>query len=254
MSRIVVVHGVFNELWGPHEVHQRWLPAVRDGLWHHGVTIDDADVGVGFYGDLFRHAADERPDDKELRRVADESGLLDVVQQAGGRDTLESLAKLIGLATLRRVVDQAGRYFAQPEVRAAVRARVERAITPETRVVVAHSLGSIVAYEVLAMHPEWSIAAFVTIGSPLSNIRFMHLIEPAVVEGHSVWPACVQSWTNVAAVDDAPCGEGRLAPFFGDRVQDIRVDNGHRAHDPEPYLNAAATGAAIAAGLGKRPS
>jgi pimeloyl-ACP methyl ester carboxylesterase len=254
MSRIVVVHGVYHELWGPHEVHQRWLPALRDGLWHHGVTIEETDVGVGFYGDLFRHEAGHRPDDQELRRVADESGLLDVVQQAGGRDTLESLAKLISLATLRRLVDQAGRYFAEPEVRAAVRARVEGAITPETQVVVAHSLGSIVTYEVLARHPEWSITAFVTIGSPLGNPRFVPRIEPAVLEGRGAWPACVQSWTNVAAVDDAACGQGRLSPIFGDRVQDLLVDNGHRAHDPEPYLNAAATGAAIAAGLGRRPN
>jgi hypothetical protein len=28
------------------------------------------------------------------------------------------------------------------------------------------------------------------------------------------------------------------------------VDNGHRAHDPEPYLNSSATGAAVADALG----
>ena len=37
--------------------------------------------------------------------------------------------------------------------------------------------------------------------------------------------------------------------MYDERVEDVLVDNGHRAHDPEPYLNAAATGAAIAAGL-----
>ena len=36
MARIVIVHGAFNELWGPNELKARWLPAVRDGLWHHG--------------------------------------------------------------------------------------------------------------------------------------------------------------------------------------------------------------------------
>ena len=33
------------------------------------------------------------------------------------------------------------------------------------------------------------------------------------------------------------------------RVEDHLVDNGHRAHDVEPYLNASVTGAAIAAAL-----
>ena len=37
MASIVLVHGAFNELWGPNELKARWLPAVRDGLWHHGV-------------------------------------------------------------------------------------------------------------------------------------------------------------------------------------------------------------------------
>ncbi len=54
MARIILVHGAFNELWGPNELKSRWLPAVRDGLWHHGVSVDDGDVEVCFYGDLFR--------------------------------------------------------------------------------------------------------------------------------------------------------------------------------------------------------
>ena len=41
MARIVMVHGAFNELWGPNELKARWLPALRDGLWHHGVELAD---------------------------------------------------------------------------------------------------------------------------------------------------------------------------------------------------------------------
>ena len=65
MARIVIVHGAFNELWGPNELKARWLPAVRDGLWHHGVHIGADDVDVCFYGDLFRH----HPDTDEDRRL-----------------------------------------------------------------------------------------------------------------------------------------------------------------------------------------
>ena len=54
MAKIVLVHGAFNELWGPHEIEAQWLPARRDGLWHRGRTIGDGDVAVCFYGDLFR--------------------------------------------------------------------------------------------------------------------------------------------------------------------------------------------------------
>ena len=40
-----------------------------------------------------------------------------------------------------------------------------------------------------------------------------------------------------------PCGR-----FRGDVVE-YKVDNGHRVHDPEPYLNNRWTGRAVAAGL-----
>jgi hypothetical protein len=36
-------------------------------------------------------------------------------------------------------------------------------------------------------------------------------------------------------------------------VEDVLIDNGHRAHAPEPYLNAAPTGGAIAAALSGSP-
>jgi hypothetical protein len=41
-----------------------------------------------------------------------------------------------------------------------------------------------------------------------------------------------------------------LRDRFGDRIEEVLIDNGHRAHAPEPYLNAEPTGAAIARALG----
>ena len=54
-----------------------------------------------------------------------------------------------------------------------------------------------------------------------------------------------------AAIGDRACATPKLAERFGPRVTDFAVDNGHRAHDPEPYLNSAATGHAVAAGLAR---
>ena len=44
----------------------------------------------------------------------------------------------------------------------------------------------------------------------------------------------------------------RLAPLFGERVQDLLVNNGSKAHDVSPYLTAVQTGHAIAEGLARR--
>ncbi len=40
-----------------------------------------------------------------------------------------------------------------------------------------------------------------------------------------------------------------LREKFGNSVEGLLIDNCHRAHDPEQYHNAAATGAVIAAAL-----
>ena len=74
------------------------------------------------------------------------------------------------------------------------------------------------------------------------------MLDPPLVDGKGQWPGAVTRWVNVRAVGDkvaaVPLGER-----FGDRVEDVMVDNGHRAHSPEPYLNSSPTGEAIAAAL-----
>jgi hypothetical protein len=89
-------------------------------------------------------------------------------------------------------------------------------------------------------------------GSPLATPFAFDQLTPAPVDGVGAWPGSVRSWTNIVAVGDPACGGKGLSGKFGDRVVDHTVDNGHRAHDPEPYLNAAVTGAAIADALGLR--
>jgi len=115
-------------------------------------------------------------------------------------------------------------------------------------VIVAHSLGTVLSYMALANHPQWSVPTFVTLGSPLASPMIFEQLDPAPVGGQGVWPGAVERWVNVRAIGDKAAAAA-LREKFGDRVEDVLVDNGHRAHAPEPYLNAAVTGAAVAAAL-----
>lgn len=250
MSRVVLVHGAFNELWGPHQILARWLPALRDGLWHHGVDLSADDVDVAFYGDLFRLDPDGG-DVVDPADLAAKSGLVDLFDQFGGSDQIATLAHAVGQAANERLLDQAGRFLAAGDVRSEVRARVDRVLGDDTELVLAHSLGTLVSYEVLCARPELR-PALVTMGSPLGTPFVFDQLRPAPVDGVGVWPGSVRSWTNVVAVGDPATGGRGLSGRFGDRVVDRTVDNGHRAHDPEPYLNAPVTGAAVAEALGLR--
>jgi pimeloyl-ACP methyl ester carboxylesterase len=245
MARIVLVHGAFNELWGPHELKSRWLPALRDGLWHHGVEITDDDVAVCFYGDLFRRAPGT---DADAQFEQTRAGIADSLSKMAGADAIAALGQAASDAAFDRTVDLVTTMATTPDLRDRVRGRAEPLVTDETRVIVAHSLGTIISYMALNKHPQWPVRTFVTMGSPLASPMIFDNLDPAPVDGKGQWPGSIERWVNVRAVGDKAAAVS-LQEKFGDRVEECVVDNGHRAHDPEPYLNSSATGAAVAEAL-----
>ena len=138
--------------------------------------------------------------------------------------------------------------LSEPDLQDRLRERIEAEIGEDTRVLVAHSLGTVLSYTALAAHDDWPVHTFVTLGSPLAvpicSTASSRL--PSTVTG--AWPGSVQRWVNVRAVDDK-AARPVLVEQFGPRVEEVVIDNGHRAHAPEPYLNSSPTGAAIADAL-----
>jgi pimeloyl-ACP methyl ester carboxylesterase len=246
MARIVLVHGAFNELWGPNELKSRWLPAVRDGLWHHGVDIADDDVDVCFYGDLFRRAPGT---DEDAKLEQSRAGVAESLHEMGA-DTVAMLGQAANDAAFDRTVDMVTIMATDPDLRAKMRARIEPLVDDDTRVLVAHSLGTVLSYMALANHPQWNVHTFVTLGSPLASPMVGGMLDPPMVDGKGQWPGTVQRWVNVRAVGDKAAAVP-VAERFGERVEDVMVDNGHRAHAPEPYLNSPPTGEAIASALSR---
>jgi hypothetical protein len=110
-------------------------------------------------------------------------------------------------------------------------------------------LGTVVADEALAAMDGPPRLDLVTIGSPLGRHRVIGAeLRPVLVDGVGTWPAPVRRWTNVIAVGDLVADGRPVADVFAG-VDERRVDNGHRAHEPEPYLCAPETATADAAGL-----
>jgi pimeloyl-ACP methyl ester carboxylesterase len=248
MARIVLVHGAFNELWGPNELKARWLPAVRDGLWHHGLDLADDDVGVCFYGDLFRRHPGTDEDRKLEQSRAGVAEALAELQGGQGGDALGALAQAASDATFERTVDMVTVMMTEADLRQRLRTRIEAVVGDDTRVLVAHSLGTVLSYTALANHPDWPVHTFVTLGSPLGASMVFDTLEPSPQDGVGLWPGNIERWVNVRALGDKAAAVS-LVERFGTRVEEHLVDNGHRAHAPEPYLNCAATGAAIADAL-----
>jgi pimeloyl-ACP methyl ester carboxylesterase len=113
-------------------------------------------------------------------------------------------------------------------------------------VVLAHSLGSVIAYEALHAHPELTVDCFVTLGSPLGlpGGIFDHLV-PAPIANRGARPAGVRYWVNLADTGDLVAIPRRLGDRFPvDQHADTpigRID----FHTFGAYLSSPLTAAAI---------
>jgi hypothetical protein len=281
MAHVVGVHGIAQQVKGAEVLASVWVPALRDGVrMACGTPPDPDDVSIAFYGDLFRKpgskalgdpryvAADVEDDSEQelLQAWWEEAARTDPVRVPGPDETtmlrtpfavqraLNALSQSrffagLGEHLIIGIIKQVHAYLTDEQVRTAAQERVSATVDDDTRVLIGHSLGSVVAYEAACAHPEWPIT-LVTLGCPLGirNIVFDRL-RPRPRDGHGVFPAGVRSWTNVADRGDVVALVKKLRPLFGDGLVDQSVNNGAKAHDVSPYLTAVQSGAAIATGL-----
>lgn len=162
-----------------------------------------------------------------------------------------------GIALRAMVFDlkQVNRYLTDPALRAEALARVSDRIGEDTRGVVAHSLGSVLAYEALCARPGHQVRALVTIGSPLGIPNLiLHRLHPAPLtlggQPRAVWPGGERLvWTNLADGGDVVALVKDLRPAFGENVRGAVVHNGATAHEALAYLTDKLCGQAIADGL-----
>lgn len=245
MSRIVVVHGVRN--------YQRGLSprAARDTLakaWENRLALGYKDaclehltppqITTAYYAHHLNDAeAQGVGDDLDRLTIEEQQAVLAWLhavglpsqpaegQSWGGlplRQSLDLVARRRGIAaqTLARIavalLPEVYRYLSSPARRAAARQEVIHAVEESgADIVVAHSLGSVVAYEALHDHPELGVSTFLTLGSPLGlPSAVFDALDPAPVRGHGQRPPSVTHWTNIADAGDLVALPRRLGNRF----------------------------------------
>ena len=285
MPKILIVHGISNQYLGESELLSAWYPALCDGLRRVNCTAlpTQAECFCPFYGDLFRKpghmgaaaapspAAVAAADPEEVRLLQaiwkdaaqadpkvpgpDEFDLSLVWAPNLAVRALNALAKSQYLANytplqffgdLKQVVG----YLNNRDLRDQILNRVLSHIDAETKIVIGHSLGSVVAYEAVCAKPE-AIETLLTLGSPLGirNVVFDKLTPPPGAMEIGPWPGNVMHWRNVAASGDPVAAEKKLAGCFGSKVEDRTIDSGWDAHSSTRYLNSCEAGEAVARSL-----
>lgn len=139
---------------------------------------------------------------------------------------------------LRTKLRDLARYYEQKTKRELLRSRLEERIleNSEKRIMlIAHSMGSIVAYDVLRLlgrsRPMLRVDHFVTIGSPLGLPHVKYKIWQDNDRVRT--PSIVRRWTNLADRRDPVAVDTHLAGDFapndrGVKVHDDLVINGYR--------------------------
>jgi hypothetical protein len=288
MPKIVGIHGISHQYEGSAILNAQWLPALHGGLSAAGCrTLADEltsrDLNVAFFGDLFRppgalSAGDVPYSARGLTLPAEIDLLTDLYNAAvalepglgpphgslgpvrvsaqhmaerllRSRTFADRIPERLFVGNLKQVVS----FLSDSNVKSRVLDRVDAEVDTDTRVLIGHSLGSVVAYEYLCRQPIPGVV-LITLGSPLGirNVIFDKL-NPPPTAGIGVWPG-VRRWTNVADPNDIVALRNDLAPIFAPPreipgIADVLVDNGSHTHSAERYLTARETGAAIATGL-----
>ncbi|GAA2146588.1 alpha/beta hydrolase family protein [Actinomadura napierensis] len=169
------------------------------------------------------------------------------------RQTSELLTERFGdrcVPVVAALVSELSVYF-DPDsapVRHAVRSRLARALEQyRPRVLIAHSLGSVVAYETLHAHPDIEIELLVTLGSPLAMRKVVYdRLEPTPQWGMGARPPGVRDWANVSDHGDfVAVPRGALAMRFEGVARDLELS----IHLVDPHRVKAYLGASEVAEL-----
>jgi pimeloyl-ACP methyl ester carboxylesterase len=137
-------------------------------------------------------------------------------------------------------------YLHNVRVRDTIEAGVRQALDgTDGAVVVSHSLGTVVAYNLLrreAVPRGWQVPLLVTVGSPLGVTNISRTLRPVS------WPAPVGAWFNAYDPDDLVALHPLTAPWFPvDGIDDYgKVDNPtSNQHGISGYLSDARVAATI---------
>lgn len=219
-------------------------------------------LAIAWLKNAATHANDSHDRNEAVRQLASLNGYQPGTQGARARirPAMNGLARLrwfapfgLGLAGrfVERSLTQVARYLSDDLIRNDAQDRVLSHIGSETRLVIGHSLGSVVAYE--ALHRTEHPVALLTLGSPLGlrNIIYERLRpQPSHV------PRSVSRWDNLVDVDDLVAAHLDLAPYFPPGPESTvnpitapAVDNGSKPHDALHYLTKSITGHIVAESL-----
>jgi|CXWL01.1.fsa_nt_gi hypothetical protein len=281
--RLVFVHGIKHEARSSDWVKKEWMGALKASLSDGDYAlVTNCEIVAPFYGKVLGDETDSESgaaavamsvgggvDEKEYFSDAMEDAVValgisedaiaaadgsgDPIVQGAPHDrriiaiakAIETLSPLHG-QYLIRVLKQAYVYLKKPRARGLVNDIVRPAIADKPCIVVGHSLGAVVTFNLLR-ETQQTAPFYMTMGGPLA-IRSVK----AALDRPFKRPEKVGRWLNGLDPDDfVAFGRPLTAETFGPGVDNIRdVENGDEdPHDFRKYLSDSRLNGALVAAI-----
>ena len=268
---LVLVHG-HGEKPLAGELENLWRSAIAQGIERdHGrklASLPKVTVSFVYYGDLTRGMRRRLSETDEVMDLTDRYTALEELSARASTKAFRSgsyhrmkrrsgIGKLamdiaapiarglrLDLPLIRRVSPELGHYFEDAAYATSLRARVEEVLRPalaggDDVVVLAHCLGSVIAYDCLwemsrgALPCDRKVRSLITLGSPLAIDAVRARLRGAQEAMDRRYPGNIANWFNLAAQDDYICHDPTVyndfQPMIGhrmiSRLEDIGIFN-----------------------------
>jgi len=248
MGKIIIgIHGLSNKPEAK-VLREDWNKAILEGLQKNAkIEIDSIPFELVYWANVMYDQPLPNAEYREakpgsLKRY--EEGWWDYLREkvlSFGGDVLDTLKQTYGIdeaadLVLKAALDDLYQYYTVLEKRAKLRSLLKQVLlaNQDQRIMlVAHSMGCIVAYDVLRELGEETksvaIDYFVTLGSPLGlpHVKYKVLQEHAVART----PSNVKRWTNLADRRDFVALDTHLWDDYQANVDGVRVSDDLVAND-----------------------
>ena len=276
MVHLVVTHGRSHAFNVPSLTQRPLEEAIRWGL----ERVDSPDfatipISLAFYGDYWRpdaaelelvlESASTEPTEVQ-QEIADDMLAAAGVEAAAEAAALEGLGfdSLNGLATVldrhlrlgdvvvRLLLDDVESYFGDARLRGLAIDRVAEAVAAPSDdvILLGHSLGSVVVYDLVRQRPDLPVRGLITLGSPLGLPTVLRRLDaPRFPDGLARWVNVLDPRDLVTGReklrDDFPSADGRAVEDRETEGRPPSLTNPTAPHDGIVYLSSVALGSAL---------
>lgn len=215
--KLVFIHGINQQKFDANSFQQHWYNVFNLGLTSNQLKAEHVDLAFAFYGDIlskFTHKNHKRlqqhiaipilPHYVKQKRSLIQNIIL--ASQFAKDHALKEMVLLLNHfpnfheSLIQRFLSEAYLYWYDPEFKDQVHQRILSFFGEnEEHIVISHSLGTVVAYNVLQKLPEHiKVSRFITLASPMPfNVIQKHLNHP-IKRPH----ALVGDWINFYSKED----------------------------------------------------